>query len=54
MKLPSWKIILSFVAIFIAGAVCGTVVTLGVVKKIVTQHQRFEGRKSTRLNSSHT
>jgi hypothetical protein len=42
MKLPSWKIILSFVAIFIAGAVCGTVVTLGVVKKIVTQHQRFD------------
>ncbi len=42
MKLPTWKVSLSLVAIFLAGAVTGGVLTLRVVKRIATQQGQFE------------
>ena len=42
MKLPNWKVSLSLVAIFLAGAVTGGVLPLRVVKRIATQQGQFE------------
>ena len=42
MKLPNWKVSLSLVAIFLAGAVTGGVLTLRVVKRIAAQQGQFE------------
>ena len=56
MKLPNWKVSLSLVAIFLAGAVTGAVLTLRVVKRIAAQQGQFEklpglilGRMQTKL-----
>ena len=42
MKLPNWKVSLSLVAIFLAGAITGAVLTLRVVKRVAAQQGQFE------------
>lgn len=42
MKLPNWKVSLSLVAIFVAGTVTGSVITLRIVKRMASQQSHFE------------